>query len=47
MGASHVGTPWEEYGEGPTKIVEGACHEDTEASITAQDFRFTPKGRAV
>jgi alpha-L-fucosidase len=35
--------PWKIYGEGPTKIVEGAFHDTEAQPFTAQDFRFTTK----
>ncbi len=36
--------PWRIYGEGPTKVVEGAFHDTDIQSYTAEDFRFTSKG---
>jgi len=36
--------PWRVYGEGPTKVVEGAFHDTDIQSYTAEDFRFTSKG---
>ncbi len=33
--------PWRVYGEGPTKVAEGAFHDRKETPYTAQDFRFT------
>lgn len=36
--------PCKVYGEGPTKIVEGALHDTDTVTFTAQDFRFTCKG---
>ncbi len=35
---------WRVYGEGPTKIVEGAFHDTDTRPYTAEDFRFTAKG---
>jgi alpha-L-fucosidase len=35
--------PWKIYGEGPTKIVEGAFHDTEAKPFTDQDFRFTTK----
>jgi alpha-L-fucosidase len=39
--------PWKIYGEGPTKIVEGAFHDTSLSPFTEHDFRFTQKGDAV
>lgn len=36
--------PWRVYGEGPTKVVEGAFHDTDTQKYTAADFRFTTKG---
>ncbi len=36
--------PWRVYGEGPTKVVEGAFHDTDTDSYTSEDFRFTAKG---
>jgi alpha-L-fucosidase len=36
--------PWKVYGEGPTKITEGAFHDTDTKPYTAEDFRFTKKG---
>jgi alpha-L-fucosidase len=35
--------PWKIYGEGPTKIVEGAFHDTEAQPFTEHDFRFTTK----
>jgi alpha-L-fucosidase len=35
--------PWKIYGEGPTKIVEGAFHDTEAQPFTDIDFRFTTK----
>jgi alpha-L-fucosidase len=35
--------PWKIYGEGPTKIVEGAFHDTEAQPFTDHDFRFTTK----
>lgn len=35
--------PWKIYGEGPTKIVEGAFHDTEAQPFTDRDFRFTTK----
>jgi alpha-L-fucosidase len=37
-------TPWKVYGEGPTKVVEGAFHDQDTKPYTPADFRFTAKG---
>lgn len=39
--------PWKSYGEGPTKIVEGAFHDTAASTFTERDFRFTLKGDVV
>lgn len=39
--------PWKTFGEGPTKVVEGAFHDTDTASYTADDYRFTAKGDAL
>ena len=39
--------PWKIYGEGPTKIVEGAFHDTDAQPFTDRDFRFTTKNGAV
>ena len=36
--------PWKIYGEGPTKVTEGAFHDTDIRPYTAEDFRFTRKG---
>jgi len=35
--------PWRIYGEGPTKVIEGAFHDTDTTPYTPQDFRFTTK----
>lgn len=35
--------PWKVFGEGPTKVVEGAFHDTETRPYTAEDFRFTTK----
>jgi len=40
-------TPWKVYGEGPTKVVEGAFHDQDTKPYTTEDFRFTQKGGTV
>ena len=37
--------PWRVYGEGPTKVAEGSFHDTDTQAFTAQDFRFTTKGK--
>lgn len=37
--------PWKVFGEGPTNVVEGAFHDTDTQSFTAEDFRFTSKGK--
>jgi len=39
--------PWKIYGEGPTKVVEGAFHDTDAQPFTARDFRFTTKNDAL
>jgi alpha-L-fucosidase len=39
--------PWRIYGEGPTKVVEGAFHDTDTQAYTPEDFRFTAKGAAL
>ena len=39
--------PWKIYGEGPTKIVEGAFHDTEAQPFTERDFRFTTKNDAL
>ena len=36
--------PWKIYGEGPTKVAEGAFHDTDTKPYTSEDFRFTKKG---
>lgn len=40
-------TTWKVYGEGPTKVVEGAFHDQDVKAYTPEDFRFTAKGATV
>jgi alpha-L-fucosidase len=35
--------PWRIYGEGPTKIIEGAFHDTEAQPFTERDFRFTTR----
>jgi alpha-L-fucosidase len=39
--------PWKIFGEGPTKVTEGAFHDTDTKPYTAEDFRFTKKGDAL
>jgi alpha-L-fucosidase len=39
--------PWKIYGEGPTKIEGGAFHDNASQAFTAQDIRFTTKGKTL
>ena len=39
--------PWTVYGEGPTRVVEGAFHDTETRPYTAEDFRFTRKGEVL
>jgi len=39
--------PWKIYGEGPTKIVEGAFHDTEAQPFTDRDFRFTARNDAL
>ena len=36
---------WKIFGEGPTTVVEGSFHDTDAKPFTAQDFRFTTKGK--
>ena len=38
---------WKIYGEGPTKIIEGAFHDTDAQPFTPSDFRFTKKKDAL
>ena len=39
--------PWKMYGEGPTKVAAGSFHDTDTAGYTAEDFRFTAKGKTL
>ena len=39
--------PWKVFGEGPTKVVEGAFHDTETQAYTAEDFRFTTQGETL
>jgi alpha-L-fucosidase len=38
---------WKIYGEGPTKVAAGSFHDTDTAGYTAEDFRFTAKGKTL
>jgi alpha-L-fucosidase len=38
---------WKVFGEGPTKVTEGAFHDTDTQQYTAEDFRFTTKGATL
>ena len=43
-GAAIYGTrPWEVFGEGPTKVPEGAFSDTRRNAFTSEDIRFTTK----
>jgi alpha-L-fucosidase len=39
--------PWRTFGEGPTKVQEGAFTDTNRAAFTGNDFRFTTKDGAL
>jgi alpha-L-fucosidase len=39
--------PWLVFGEGPTKVTEGSFHDTDTKPYTAEDFRFTTKGKVL
>ena len=39
--------PWRVFGEGPTNVIGGAFHDTENQAYTAQDFRFTTKGKML
>jgi alpha-L-fucosidase len=45
--AIHASKPWKIYGEGPTAIVEGEFQETKRSAYTAQDIRFTSRGKSL
>jgi alpha-L-fucosidase len=45
--AIYATTPWKVFGEGPTKVIEGAFHDQDTKPYTTEDFRFTAKGKTV
>lgn len=40
-------TAWKVYGEGPTKVIGGAFHDQDTKPYTTEDFRFTLKGSTL
>jgi alpha-L-fucosidase len=46
-GAIYATRPWRVYGEGPTKVAEGAFHDTETQHYTPNDFRFTTKGETL
>lgn len=45
--AIYATTPWKTFGEGPTEVKGGAFHDTDVKPYTAEDFRFTAKGKTV
>ena len=45
--AIYATTPWKVYGEGPTKVIGGAFHDQDTKPYTTEDFRFTAKGNTI
>jgi len=39
--------PWRVFGEGPTQVAEGSFGEKNRKEFTAQDIRFTAKGKTL
>jgi len=39
--------PWKICGEGPTNVAAGAFHDTDTAGYTAEDFRFTTRGKTL
>jgi alpha-L-fucosidase len=39
--------PWKTFGEGPTKVQAGSFHDTDTTGYTAEDFRFTVKGKTL
>jgi alpha-L-fucosidase len=47
-GVAIYGTrPWRVFGEGPTQVAEGSFGEKDRKELTAQDIRFTTKGKTL
>jgi alpha-L-fucosidase len=45
--AIYATTPWITYGEGPTQVKAGKFTEEGNKPYTAEDFRFTARGKVV
>jgi len=45
--AIYATRPWKIFGEGPTKVVGGAFSDDKDKPFTADDIRFTTKGKTL
>lgn len=45
--AIYATRPWSIYGEGPTKVSEGAFTDAKDKPFTAEDIRFTQKGNYI
>ena len=45
--AIYATRPWKIFGEGPTKVVGGAFSDDKDKPFTADDIRFTTKGKIL
>jgi alpha-L-fucosidase len=45
--AIYATRPWQRYGEGPTQVVAGTMQDTKTKPYTAEDFRFTTKGRQL
>ncbi len=39
--------PWHKFGEGPTQIAAGSFSDKNKPQFTAEDFRFTTKGKTL
>ncbi|HEY9075970.1 MAG TPA: alpha-L-fucosidase [Anaerolineaceae bacterium] len=39
--------PWKIYGEGPTEVIEGSFTDTRRQAFTAEDFRFTTRGKTL
>ncbi len=39
--------PWKTYGEGPAQVLSGGFTDRKQKSFTAEDIRFTTKGKAI
>jgi alpha-L-fucosidase len=45
--AIYATTPWKTFGEGPTQVKAGTFQDSGGKPYTAEDFRFTAKGKTV